>query len=49
MNDLTRCPRCDSDDVAPIGYGPPTPDLVEILAAGGYHQVDGPWFEGAPN
>jgi hypothetical protein len=35
--------------VAPIGYGPPTPDLVEILAVGGYRQVDRPWFEGAPD
>ena len=30
----TRCPRCGSEDVLPIVYGYPGPDLVEESIAG---------------
>ena len=29
MEDVTRCPRCHSDEVLPIAYGVPTPKMVE--------------------
>ena len=34
MEDVTRCPRCHSDEVLPIAYGVPTPRMVEESIAG---------------
>jgi hypothetical protein len=30
----TKCPRCHSDEVIPIVYGMPSPDLIEESRAG---------------
>jgi hypothetical protein len=34
MEEVTRCPRCHSDEVLPIAYGVPTPKMVEESIAG---------------
>ena len=34
MDQAKRCPRCQSDEVLPIVYGLPTPETVEVSAAG---------------
>jgi hypothetical protein len=34
MEDVTRCPRCHSDEVLPIAYGVPTPKMVEESKVG---------------
>ena len=34
MEDAKRCPRCHSDEVLPIAYGMPSPELVEESTAG---------------
>jgi len=34
MDDARRCPRCCSDEVLPIAYGLPSPDMVEESIAG---------------
>ena len=42
------CPYCGSEKLIPIGYGPPTPDLIGADETGEYHRVDREWHEGAP-
>ena len=34
MEDARRCPRCHSDEVLPIAYGLPSPEMVEESMAG---------------
>ncbi len=34
MDDPRRCPRCDSDEVVPILYGMPSPEMVEASRRG---------------
>jgi hypothetical protein len=34
MEDVKRCPRCHSDEVLPIVYGMPGPELTEESLAG---------------
>jgi hypothetical protein len=34
MDEVKRCPRCQSDAVLPIVYGLPSPAMVEASAAG---------------
>ena len=34
MEDARRCPRCHSDEVLPIAYGMPSPEMVEESAVG---------------
>jgi ribosomal protein S27AE len=34
MEDARRCPRCHSDEVLPIAYGLPSPEMIEESTAG---------------
>lgn len=34
MENPPKCPRCHSDEVLPIAYGMPSPEMVEESAAG---------------
>jgi hypothetical protein len=34
MEDVKRCPRCHSDEVIPVAYGLPSPEMVEEAMAG---------------
>jgi hypothetical protein len=34
MNDVKRCPWCGSDEVLPIAYGLPSPQMIEESIAG---------------
>ena len=34
MESSPRCPRCNSDEVIPIVYGVPAPDIIEESRAG---------------
>jgi hypothetical protein len=31
-----KCPRCSSDEVLPVAYGMPSPEMVEELCAAGW-------------
>jgi transposase-like protein len=33
------CPRCRSDRIAPVAYGPATPDAVEAVQAAVYNDA----------
>jgi hypothetical protein len=34
MEEVTRCPRCHSDEVILVAYGLPSPEMVEESMAG---------------